>query len=145
MNLEKILSVSGKKGLYKFVSQSKNNVVVESLSDGSRMPVFASTKASTLDNIAIFTDGDELPLKEVFKRIYKKENGGKTVDVSAARSTEIEACMAEIIPEYDPNRVHVSDMKKIFSWYNQLLECNLLSFEEEENEEKAEEEEEKTE
>jgi hypothetical protein len=134
MNLEEILSISGKKGLYKLVSKSKNSVVVESLLDGSRMPVFASTKAGSLDNIYVFTDNEDMPLKDVFKRIYEKENGGKTIDVSTARPTEIEACMAEIIPEYDPNKVHISDMKKIFFWYNQLLEHNMLSFEEDKSE-----------
>ena len=139
MNLEKILSIPGKKGLYKLVSQGKNNVVVESLLDGSRMPVFSSTRASALDNICIFTDNEDLLLKEVFKRIFQKENGKKSIDVSIAKPTEIEACMAEIVPEYDPLKVHVSDMKKLFSWYNQLLEKNMLSFEEEEEEEEKEE------
>jgi len=134
MKLEEILFIPGKRGLYKLVSRGKNSVVVESLSDGSRIPVFSSTQASALDNISIITENENLPLKDVFKRIFQKEDGKKTIDVSVAKPTEIEACMAEIVPEYDPLKVHVSDMKKLFSWYNQLLEKNMLSFEEEEEE-----------
>lgn len=130
MNLKEIFAIPGKKGLYKLVSQGKN-IIVESLLDGSRIPVFASMNVSTLDNICIFTEDEDLPLKDVLKRIFQKENGKKTIDVSTAKPTEIEACMAEIIPEYDPNKVHVSDMKKLFFWYNQLLEHDMLSFEEE--------------
>ena len=137
MNLKEILNVQGKKGLYKLVSRGKNNVIVESFADGSRIPVFASTQASTLEDICIFMENEDIPLKDAFKRIYEAENGNKTIDVSVLKPVEIESYMSKILPEYDRNRVHVSDMKKLFSWYNLLLEYDLLSFEEE-NEENAE-------
>ena len=133
MDLKEILAVSGKKSLYKLVSQGKNNLIVESLQDGSRMPIFASTPAGSLGDIHIFTDSEDLPLQDVFKRIYEIENGNKTIDVRSTKSADIEAYMAKILPEYDRNRVHISDMKKLFSWYNQLMEYELLVFEEEKN------------
>ena len=131
MNLKEILSIPGKKSVYKIVSKGKNSIIVESLLDGSRMPVFTSNHATTLDNICIFTEGENLFLNDVFKRIFEVENGNKAIDVSTSNPTEIEAYMMKILPEYDKNRVHLSDMKKLFSWYNLLLEHNLLSFEEE--------------
>jgi len=134
MDFKEILSIPGKRGLYRLTSKGKNSMVVESLIDGVRIPVFASTKASILENIRVFTENEEIPLKDVFKRIFKVENGKKTIDVSVTKQSEIEAHMATVLPEYDPHKVHVSDMKKIFSWYNQLVERNLLSFEEEEEE-----------
>ena len=139
MDLKEILSIPGKKGIYKMVSKGKNSVIVESLLDGSRMPVFTSNRATTLDNICIFTENENLFLKDVFKRIYEIENGNKAIDVSAATPTEIEVYMTKIVPEYDRNRVHASDMKKLFLWYNLLIEHNLLEFEEEEEEEAEEE------
>ena len=138
MDLKEILSIPGKKGLYKLISQGKNSMVVESLLDGIRMPIFVSSKASVLENICIFTEDEEVPLKDVFKRIFEIEKGNKTIDVSLSKPTEIEAHMAIVLPKYDPYKVHVSDMKKIFSWYNQLIERNLLSFEAEEEETEGE-------
>jgi len=137
MNLKEILSVPGKKGVYKIVSKGKGNIIAESLLDGSRMPVFPSMQASTLGDICIFTENDSLMLKDVFKRIYETENGKKAIDVYASKPAEIEVYMTKILPEYDRDRVHLSDMKKLFFWYNQLLEHNILSFEEENKEEEA--------
>jgi len=129
MDLKEILTVSGKKSLYKLVSQGKNNFIVESLQDGSRMPVFASTQAGTLADIQIYTESENLLLQDVFKRIYEIENGNKAIDVSISKPADIEAYMTKILPEYDRDRVHLSDMKKLFFWYNQLMEHGLLSFE----------------
>jgi len=131
MDLKEILTVSGKKHLYKLVSQGKNNLIVESLQDGSRMPVFVSTKAGSLGDVYIFTENEELPLQDVFKRIYALESGNKAIDVNTLKPAEIEAYMTKVLPQYDKGRVHLSDMKKIFLWYNQLMELGLLSFEEE--------------
>lgn len=134
MDLKKVMNIPGLRGLYKVVSFGRNNnVIVESLLNGSRMPYFSSNHASTLADISIFTDGEDLPLKAVLKRIFEVENGKKTIDVSTSKPAEIEAYMAKILPEYDRDRVHLSDMKKLFSWYNQLLSHDMLSFEEEEN------------
>ena len=131
MNLKEILSVPGKKGVYKLVSKGKGNIIVESLLDGSRMPVFTSTRANTLEDICVFTENENMPLKDVLKRIFETENGNKAIDAYASNPAEIESYMAKILPEYDRDRVHISDMKKLFFWYNQLLEHDMLSFEEE--------------
>jgi len=130
MNFKEVLTVPKKKGLYKLVSKSKNNIVVESLADGSRIPIFVSMQASALEDIRIITADSELPLKDVFKRIYEIENGKKAIDVQSAKPAEIEAYMTKVVPEYDRDCVYLSDMKKMFFWYNQLVEHNMLSFEE---------------
>ena len=113
MDLKKILTVSGKSGLYQLVSQGKKNIIVESLLDKSRIPVFASMQASSLNDICIFTTNEDLPLKDVFKRIFEVKEG-KKADVSLD-NPELKKYMEEILPEYDKDRVHVSDMKKLFT------------------------------
>lgn len=130
MNLKEIITVSGKSGLYKMVSRGNNNVIVESLLDKSRMPVFASMQASSLNDICMFTDSEDIPLEQVLKNIYKVEQGAKTIDAKKASSDELKKKMAAVLPEYDRERVHVSDMKKLFTWYNILQENNLLVFDE---------------
>ena len=138
MNLKEILAVPGKKGVYKMVSHGKKAIIAESLLDGSRMPVFTSNRTTPLEDIRIFTENEDMPLKDVFKRIFEAENGGKSIDVYASKPSEIEEYMAKVLPEYDKDRVHISDMKKLFFWYNQLIEHNILSFEEEVTEEAKE-------
>jgi hypothetical protein len=128
MNLKEILTVPGKRGLYKLVSQGKNNFIVESLADGSRMPIFASHQASALNNICIFTNDKDVPLKDVFLHIFQATNGGKVAENKMKDVSELKNYMEEILPDYDKDRVHVSDMKKLFLWYNLLHEYNLLSF-----------------
>lgn len=140
MNLKEIITVSGKSGLYKMVSRGNNNVIVESLTDKSRMPVFASMQASSLNDICMFTYSEDIPLKQVLQNIYNIEQGAKTIDAKKASSDDLKNKMAAVLPEYDRERVHVSDMKKLFTWYNILQENNLLVFNEEE-EEKSEAEE----
>ena len=129
MDLKKILAVPGKSGLYQLVSQGKNNIIVESLLDKSRMPVFASTQASSLNDICLFTVEDDMPLEVAFQRIAEATNGNKTIDITSLDSAGLKKYMEEILPEYDKDRVHVSDMKKLFSWYNILHENELLSIE----------------
>ena len=131
MDLKKVLTVPGKPGLYQLVSQGKNNIIVESLLDKSRMPVFASTQASSLNDICIFTMEEDMPLEKVFQRIIEATNGNKTVDIASLDSVGLKKYMEEILPEYDKDRVHVSDMKKLFSWYNILHEKEMLSTENE--------------
>jgi hypothetical protein len=94
------------------------------------MPVFVSTQASALEDIRIFTQEGDIPLRDVFKRIYEIENGQMAIDPYASKSTDLEAYMKKIVPEYDRDKVYVSDMKKLCLWYNQLLANNILSFEE---------------
>lgn len=131
MDLKKILAVPGKPGLYQLVSQGKNNIIVESLLDKSRMPVFASTQASSLNDICIFTTEEDMPLKDVFKRIFDFKEGKKADDVTSLDGAGLKKCMEEVLPQYDKERVHVSDMKKLFAWYNILHDNDMLSFEEE--------------
>jgi hypothetical protein len=142
MNLKETLAISGQSGLFRFVSQGRNGIVVESFADKKRSFVPATTKVSSLDDIAVYTSDKEIALKDVFKSIFEKESGGKAVDTKSASADDLKKYMEKILPEYDRERVYVSDIKKMFSWYNILHENNLLTFEEEEKEkEKAEEKE----
>ncbi len=123
--LKGILAISGHSGLFKMVSNAKNAIIVESLVDKKRMPAYATSKISALEDIAIFTDEGDVPLADVFKSIKEKENGGKAISHKAS-GNELKGYMEEILPNYDEDRVYVSDMKKVFQWYNLLQENNLL-------------------
>ncbi len=127
MDLSKILSISGKPGLFKVISQTKSGALVESFIDKKRMPVFTTDKMSLLSEISIFTNTEDIPLKEVFKTIYLKENGGKCIDPKS-NNDNLKKYMEEILPNYDKERVYISDMKKMFNWYNMLIEENYLDF-----------------
>ncbi len=126
MDLSKILAISGKNGLFKVVSQSKTGLIVESLTDGKKLPVFASDRSSSLDDISIFTYGEDLPLKEILLRIFEKEEGKPTLDAKS-KPEELKAYFEGIVPEYDKERVYQSDIKKLISWYNLLVEKDLIS------------------
>jgi hypothetical protein len=130
MDLSKILSITGKPGLYLILSQTKSGALVESLLDKKRFPVFINEKISTLSEISIFTIEEDISLKEVLHSIYKKENGGKCID-SKSDNNALKNYMLEVLPNYDQERVYVSDMKKLFSWYNLLQSVNMLDFSEE--------------
>ena len=131
MDLSKILSVSGKPGLYRMLTQTKSGFIVESLADGKRFPVFAHERISSLEEISIFTTAEEdLPLKDVFRIMYDKLNGQQGPDAKSQES-EVKKFFSETIPDYDAERVYISDMKKAVSWYNILLEKDLLDFTEE--------------
>ena len=129
--LKEILSVSGKPGLQKLISNSSNAIIVESLLDGKRFPAYSNSKIIALEDISIYTENDDMPLKEVFKRIYTKENGQKALSHKESNE-KIIVYFNEIVQEYDKERVYTSDMKKIIQWYNLLTEKGLLKFEEEE-------------
>jgi hypothetical protein len=131
MDLKEIMSVSGHSGLFKFVSQGRNGIIVESFADKKRMFVSASQKVSSLSDIALFTDGDEVPLKEVLKKIH---DSGPNVPAPDPKSSPevLKQFIEKVLPNYDRNRVYISDIKKLVSWYNSLLSLNLLDFEEEE-------------
>jgi hypothetical protein len=126
--LKKILSISGKPGLYKLISQGKNMLVVESLSNGKRMPSYSSDKAISLGDIAIFTDGGEVPLAQVFENIKTKENGGEAAIDPKSNNDELRAYLAEVLPNYDKERVYPSDIKKMLNWYNLLIANNITDF-----------------
>jgi hypothetical protein len=131
MNLKDILSISGESGLFRFLAQGRNAIIVEHLETGKRQTASASAKVSSLEDIAIFTDGEEIKLSIVFDRIWDKENGGPAVAGNKSSSDEFTGYFAEIVPEYDRDRVYVSDIKKVINWYNLLHKLNLLVREEE--------------
>jgi hypothetical protein len=137
--LKEILSISGKPGLYKVVSQGKNMLVVESLIDGKRIPTYSRDKVVSLGDIAMFTDTAEVPLRQVLNNIKVKENGAQCPVDPKADSTVLKKYMAEILPDYDRERVYPSDMRKLFNWYNILINSGITDFEELVTEEKAEE------
>lgn len=130
MDLSKILSVTGKSGLFKLLSHNKSSFIVESLTDGKRFPVFPNDGVATLDNISIFTEDEDVSLQTVLLSIYKKENGAKAA-VNMNDNNALKAYFAEILPDYDRERVYVSNMKKVVLWYNQLVEKQLIDTEEE--------------
>ena len=127
MELKEILAISGQPGLYKYVAQSTNGVIVESLLDGKRMNASASSKVSALTEISIFTEGDDLPLTDVFTNIYN-HTGGKEAISHKEAPEKLKAAFAEVLPDYDRDRVHVSDMKNVFMWYNILLGAGFTEF-----------------
>jgi hypothetical protein len=136
MDISNIISMSGMPGLYKVLAQSKNGgVIVESLLDKKRFPAFASNRISTLEDISIYTTGDDLPLKDVYQKIYDKEKGGPCPDPKSADEKTLRAYLESVIPEYDKERVHISDLRKLFSWYNILQKAGLLEAKEPEEKE----------
>ena len=139
--LKKILSISGKPGLYKLVSQAKNMLIVESIITGKRTPAYAHDKVISLGDIAIFTEGGEVHLRDVLAKIKEKENGAvASIDLKSDPDT-LRKYFAEILPDFDRDRVYPTDIKKLLSWYNLLVEKGLAEFSEEKEEtEKAEKE-----
>ena len=129
MSYKNILTISGKSGLYKLISQSKNNAIVESITEHTCMPLFISHKASSLEEIYLFTDDGTMPLKDVLKQIHTFTNGGNAIDHKAPEA-EIRKYMETVLPNYDREKVHYSDMKRLFMWYNILHDNNLLIIEE---------------
>ncbi len=137
--LKGILAVSGQGGLFKIVSQAKNSIIVESLIDGKRMPAYATSRISALEDISIFTEDGDVKLYDVFKNISEKEDGGQAISHKAS-SNDLKNYFEEILPDYDKDRVYVSDMKKVIQWYNLLQEKEVLNFSEEATEEATTEE-----
>jgi hypothetical protein len=129
MDLSKIMSISGKNGLYKLISQGKNNFIVESLEDGKRIPAFSHDGIATLDNISIFTEDDDILLTKIFQTIYQKENGAELTSI-VNDNTKLKKYFEEVLPNYDKERVYVSNIKKVISWYNILIKHNLIDLEE---------------
>lgn len=138
MDLSKILSIAGKPGLFKMVGESKNGLVVESLSDGKRIPAFSHERISSLKEISIYTEDEDLPLAEIFKNIHEKNEGKALASPKKMSSDELKSLFEEYVPSYDKDAVYTSDMKKVISWYNQLAEADMLDFTEEAEEEVSE-------
>lgn len=130
--LKGIMAISGQPGLFKLVAEAKNSIIVESLLTGKRIPAYSTSKISALEDIAIFTETSEVALKEVFQKISEKENGGEIAKIDSNQG--FKDYLEEILPEYDKDRVYVSDIKKIVQWYNLLQKNELLDFDEEEEE-----------
>ena len=122
MKLEKVIAISGKPGLYEIISQSKSGVIVESLSEKKRFPVNSLHNISTLNDIAIYTYEEEVPLKAVFLNIYEKESGEKSIDPKSSKN-ELTAYFGEVLPGFDEERVYASNIKKVLSWYNALVDA----------------------
>lgn len=136
MSLDKILSISGKPGLYQIVTQTRTGAVVESLIDKKRITVGAHSNISILSEIAIYTLTEEVPLRDVLKKVKEKE-GGKPTSISHKDGKDVlEEFFFEVLPDYDEDRVYPSDIKKVVQWYNLLEKNNLLDTLEESKEAK---------
>lgn len=124
MDLKKIIAVTGKPGLYKLVSTTRTGILVESLTDGRRMPVSANQNASSLNDISVFTYGEDKPLREILAEMYKHFNGQKAPSHKESESVLREE-FEKVVSDYDKERVYFSDIKKVFQWYNILVELGL--------------------
>ena len=129
MDLSKVLSITGKGGLFLLVSKGNNCFIVESLEDGKRFPAFSHDGVANLENISIFTEDEDVTLQSVLQSIFKKENGGMCT-VKMNDNNALKAYIAEVLPNYDRERVYVSNIKKVLAWYNILVEHKLVDLDE---------------
>lgn len=126
---ERILTISGKPGLYRLLSQGRNMFIVEAVDATKKhMPVYNSDKVVMLDDIAIYTDTEEVPLREVFAKIQEKENGVLSIDIKSSTPEELVEYFETVMPDYDRERVYLTHIKKIYSWYNILVENGVIDF-----------------
>ena len=128
MELDKILAISKKPGLYKLITQSRGGFIAESLLDKKRISVSISSNVSVLSEIAIYTLSEEIPIKTVFSKIFEKENGNLTSISPKASKDDLEAYFFSVLSDYDEDRVYASDIKKVLSWYNLLNEHKFFDF-----------------
>jgi hypothetical protein len=138
MDLSKIVSISGKPGLYVVKSQAIGRLIVESVLDGKCSPAFARDRMSSLEEISIFSTEDDRPLKEVFMMIHDKMGDKVDFDYKKASNEELREKFAFVMPDYDEEAVYPSDMKKVFAWYQMLNDKGLLDFTVEEEKPEAE-------
>ena len=141
MSLDKILSISGKPGLYKIVAQTRSGFIAESLIDNKKVSVNIHSNISVLSEIAVYTLTEELPLREVLKKIKDKEDSKETSISHKDAKDKLEEYFFEVLPDYDEDRVYASDIKKIVQWYNLLQKHDLLDAIEEGSEVTTDEEE----
>ena len=139
MSIEKILAISGKPGLFKLLTQTRTSFVVESLNDGKKLTLGLRSNISLLSEIAIYTLTEEVPLREVFKKIQEKENGEKSSVSHKDDKDKLEEYFFDVLPDYDEDRVYASDIKKVLRWYNILHEKGYNNFEAEEKEDEKQE------
>ena len=140
MGLDKILAISGKPGLYELKAQTRTGFLAESLLDGKRLSVSIRHNVSVLSEIAIYTFTEEVPLREIFLKIQEKENGEQAISHKESKN-KLEAYFSEVLPDYDEDRVYVSDMKKVIQWYNILQAKGITDFSEAEEDKATTEEE----
>lgn len=139
MKFSEILAISGQPGLFKYLAQGKGGIIIESLTDGRRSQVSSSSRVSTLTDIAIYTEGEDKPLSEVFQNMCEMLNGEAALS-HKSNPDELTAAFELYLPEYDKYRVRLSDIKKVFQWYNVLQAAGMREFveaEEEANEEET--------
>jgi hypothetical protein len=129
MSLEKVLAIAGKPGLYKLITQTRGGFIAESLLDKKRLSVGIQQNVSVLSEIAIYTLTEEVPLRDVLRKIKEKENAKETLVNHKDSKDALEEYFFEILPDYDEDRVFVSDIKKVIQWYNLLHKHNMLDFE----------------
>ncbi len=137
MDLSKIITVAGKPGLYRVVAQGRQALIVESLGDNKRMPVHASVRVSALEEISMFTTGDDVPLAQVLEKLYEVEGGKASLDPKED-ADKLYAKLGEALPEHDKERIYPSDVRKLFAWYEQLLKAGEFEKKEAKEEEKPE-------
>ena len=130
--LQTILSIAGKPGLYKLVSRGKMNLIVESLDEThKRQPAFGTDRVTSLADIAMFTETDDVPLGEVLAKVRDKEDGKlPSLNWRKASAKELQDYFAEVLPDFDRDRVHTSDIKKLLQWYEILVKAGITNFEE---------------
>jgi len=139
MDLSGIISIAGKPGLYKVIAQGKNNVIVESLVNGKRIPAYATDKISALEDISIYTLESDVPLADVFASLIKKFDGKEGLS-HKDDVINLQEVLFEVLPDYDEDRVYPSDIKKLFQWYNLLVNAGVLTLEADQKEEPKQEE-----
>lgn len=139
MDLSGIISIAGKPGLYKVIAQGKNSVIVESLVNGKRIPAYATDKISALEDISIYTLESDVALADVFASLLKKFDGKEGIS-HKDDVINLQEVLFEVLPEYDEDRVYPSDIKKLFQWYNLLVNAGVLTLEADEQEEPKQEE-----
>lgn len=137
-----ILSISGRPGLYKLIQSGRGSLIVEQLGTGKRLPVQQRDRVISLADVAMYTDGEDVPLGQVLDNLYKVAEG-KEVDIKALEEGDLREFFGKVLPEFDRERVHLSDIRKLLSWYNQLVAAGITEFAEPEEEEETAKEEEK--
>ena len=125
--IRKIVSIAGKPGLYKLVSQGRNMLIVEALATGRRTPAYAHDKVISLADVAIYTTEEDMPLGQVLEKV-KEATNGQPVDVQSYTDADLRNYFAAILPNFDQDRVYTTDIRKLFSWYNILIASGITEF-----------------
>lgn len=137
MDLKGILAIGGKPGLYKMVSQTKNGLIVESMEDNKRFPVYSAHQISALEEISIYTYEDDIPLVDVLEKMHIHLDGKDPVSPKSSKN-DLLSFFSEVLPNYNEEQVYASDIKKVIQWYNHLNKFDMMVFEEKATEEKEE-------